>query len=102
MPSSRIYRHGPCGVPYDPPDPGQLYDGCPLHSHSKRLKLMSTSSGMSELYGLCGTAEETVNMKEILEFFGYSVDAEILTDSAAARGMCLRVGVGAVKHLEVK
>jgi len=77
-------------------------DGQAMHSASRRLKVLSTSSGTSEFYGLTGAAEELVNFIDIFEFLGYSVDADLCTDSAAAKGMCQRVGAGAVKHIETR
>jgi len=73
-----------------------------MHSHSRRQKVVATSSGAAEFYAMAGTAEELCLFSEIFTFLGYSVDLELLTDSAAAKGMASRVGLGAAKYLETK
>ena len=41
-------------------------------------------------------------MKNLLDEFNHSADLKCYMDSSAARGICHRVGVGKLKHLEVK
>ena len=50
----------------------------------------------------CGTAEEMLLARDVLGFFGFRVEAALHMDSAAARGICRREGVGKVKALEVR
>ena len=79
---------------------GALFvDGAPLYSFSRRL---ATSSGMAEFYAGCATAEEMLMARDVLMFFGCRVGASLHVDSAAARGICRREGVGTVKSLEVR
>ena len=47
-------------------------------------------------------AEEMLLARDVLMFFGYQVEASLHMDSAAARGICRREGVGKVKSLEVR
>ena len=63
--------------------------------------MIATSSGTAEFYAGCATAEEMLLARDVLMFFGYRVEASLHMDSAAARGICRREGVGKVKSLEV-
>ena len=82
---------------------GALFvDGAPLFSFSRRQSLVATSSGTAEFYAGCATAEEMLLAREVLMFFGCQVEAPLHMDSAAARGICRREGVGKVKSLEVR
>ena len=76
-------------------------DGAPLHSFSRRQSLIATSFGMAEFKAGCATAEEILLARNVLMFFGCRVEASLHMDSAAARGICRREGVGKVKSLEV-
>ena len=55
---------------------------------------------MAEFYAGCATAEEMLLARDVLMFFGCRVEASLHMDSAAARGICRREGVGKVKSLE--
>ena len=57
---------------------------------------------MAEFYAGCATAEEMLLARDVLMFFGCRVEASLHMDSAAARGICRREGVGKVKSLEVR
>ena len=62
--------------------------------------MIATSSGMAEFCAGCATAEEML-ARDVLMFFGCQVEA-LYMDSATARGICRREGVGRVKALEVR
>ena len=57
---------------------------------------------MAEFSACCATAEEMLLARDVLMFFGCRVEASLQMDSAAARGICRREGVGKVKSLEVR
>ena len=77
---------------------GALFlDGAPLYSFSRRKSVIATSSGMAKFYAGCATAEEMLLARDVLMFFGCQVEASLHMDSAAARGICRREGVGKVK-----
>ena len=81
---------------------GALFiDGAPLYAFSRRQSVIATSSGMAEFYAGCATAEEMF-ARDVLMFFGCQVEAALHMDSATARGICRREGVGRVKALEVR
>ena len=77
-------------------------DGAPFCSFSRRQSVTATSSGMAEFYAGCATAEEMLLARDVLMFFGCQVGASLHMDSAAARGICRRQGVGKVNSLEVR
>ena len=82
---------------------GALFvDGAPLYSSSRRQSLIATSSGMAEFYAGCATAEEMFLARDVLMFFGCRVEASLHVDSAAARGIYRREGVGKIKSMEVR
>ena len=62
---------------------------------------MATGSGMAEFYAGCADAEEMLLARDVLVLFGCQVEASLHMDSAAARGICRREGVGKVKSLDV-
>ena len=64
--------------------------------------MIATTSGMDEFYAGCATAEEMLLARDVLMFFGCQVEASLHMDSAAARGICRRDGVGKVQALEVR
>ena len=73
-----------------------------MHSHSKLQKTVASSSGLAEFLSLSAGGEELVGFSSVFEFIGYTVDAELLSDSAAARGIALRSGGGGVKHIATR
>jgi hypothetical protein len=77
-------------------------DSCPLLGFSRRQSVIATSSGMAEYYAAAAVAEDLIMLRAVFEFFEYEVEANLFMDSAAARGMARREGVGKVKGLEVK
>ena len=80
---------------------GALFvDGTPLYSFSRRQSLIATSTGMAEFNAGCATAEEMLLALDVPTFFGCQVEASLHMDSAAARGICRREGVGKVNSLE--
>ena len=65
--------------------------------------LIADSSGIAELYALNSGAKDGLGVKVILTEMGFKIDLKLLTDSSAARAMCMRVGHSAkTKHLEIK
>ena len=76
-------------------------DGAPRYSFSRRRSVIATSSGMADFHAGCATAEEMLLAWDVLMFFGCQVEASLHMDTAAARGIFRREGVGKVKALEV-
>jgi len=63
---------------------------------------VALSSGEAEFVGITRGAAQGKLVQAILEEFKLKVDLAVLSDSSAARAMCRRVGVGRVKHLDLK
>ena len=77
-----------------------FYGGCLLHSSSRTQRIVSLSSAESEMYaaasGACDSVLSVGSLKWMFDaFFQY-------LDSAAARGIINRRGVGKVRHLSCK
>ena len=64
--------------------------------------MQSTSSGEAEFYGASSVAMDGRLIWHLMEWLGYEVIPTLYVDSAAAKGMLLRDGVGTVKHLDVR
>ena len=77
-------------------------DGCPMNSHSRQQSVVATSSGVAEFYAACSGAEELLGFRAVYEFIGYSVSMTLQTDSSAEKGISQRLGLGRVKHLEIR
>lgn len=63
---------------------------------------IADSSGLAEYYGSIKSAKEGLGLKAVLGDLHIDVGVEVLTDSAASKGICSRQGLGKVKHIEVK
>ena len=59
---------------------------------SMEAEFMSVVTGLSEGLGVCS----------LLSDFGFRASLIVLSDSSAGRQACLRVGVGKVRHLDVR
>jgi len=77
-------------------------DGCELNSLVARQALMAQSSGEAEFIGMHGVSLEMKFFKNFFQWMGYRVEWKILSDSAAAKAMAQRQGVGKVRHLDLR
>ena len=69
-----------------------------LATWSSTQKVVSLSSAVSEYYSMVRCASEAITIREL----GHEAQVRIWTDAAAARGLALRSGCGAIKHVETK
>ena len=77
--------------------------GCPLYSASRKQKARAHSSGEAEYHAAASAASEAMLFRRVLLFTGLEAQTEeLLLDSAAARGMRRREGVGTIRHLSTK
>ena len=79
-----------------------LVGGCLIGSYSRGLAMICLSSGEAEFNGGVIATAEGIFYKEILAFFKIPVELRMWLDSAAARGVFQREGVGRIRHLEAK
>ena len=80
-----------------------FYEGCLLHFSSRTQKIVSVSSAESEMYAAASGACDSVLIVGILKWmFDAFFQIHLYLDSAAARGIINRRGVGKVRHLSCK
>ena len=63
---------------------------------------MSLSSAESEYYSMVRCASEAIGLANTIRELGHEAQVRIWKDAAAARGLALRSGSGAIKHRETK
>ena len=84
------------------------YGGClrvgqhTLATWSSTEKVVSLSSAESEYYSMVRCASEAIGLANTTREFGHEAQLRIWTDAAAARGLVLRSGSGAIKQMETK
>ena len=80
-----------------------IYVGdCLLYSFTRRQSVIAQSSGEAELYATAAGVSEGILIRKVLAFTGMVLGLRTLSDSAANNAMTHRLGVGRVRHLEVK
>ncbi len=77
-------------------------NGCCLGSWSRGQSVTAMSSGEAEYYAILLAATEGVGLQSILKEIGHEVKVTVLSDSSAARAMCVRLGAGGLKHVETR
>ena len=68
---------------------------------SRTQAVIALSSGEAELNASIKGASEGLGLKEMSSEVGLKLDLHFLGDSSAARGIMLRTGAGAIKHLSI-
>ncbi len=63
---------------------------------------LTLSSGESEFNAIILVVLEALRIQHLLEELGVKVGIEVCTDSSAAKGAAERVGIGRMKHMQVK
>ena len=76
--------------------------GCALKSWSRMQSYVALSSAEAELYALVGTAVEALGVQALMNDMGWEPRVRIWIDSAAAKSIASRTGLGKVRHVEVK
>jgi hypothetical protein len=79
-----------------------LADGCLLANAARRQSFLALSSAEAEFGGIHTAAIESYAFKLLFEWLGFRVIWTVETDSAAARAMSYRLGVGKVRHLDLR
>ena len=74
-----------------------LYRARSVNSRFWRLARRKQSLG-----GVLTGATQGIGYKRLLEWFGFIVEWRLGTDSSAARAICLREGVGKIRHMDLK
>ncbi|MDP6496052.1 MAG: Ty1/Copia family ribonuclease HI, partial [Dehalococcoidia bacterium] len=68
---------------------------------STQNNAISLSSGEAELYSIVKGVGQGIGIRQFLEDLGVSAAMRVHTDSAAAQGICKRVGLGTQRHIVV-
>ena len=75
--------------------------GACLKTWSSTQAVLALSSGEAEYYVALKGASLALGMRSIAGDLGITLDIRLHTDSAAAKGIMLRRGLGKMRHLEV-
>ena len=76
-------------------------DGNLIEARVRSQKSIALSSGESEFVAIIGGCSEGLFLRHLAQFMGYGVaKLRSRSDSSAARGMCVREGVGRVRHID--
>jgi len=82
---------------------GQLFlDGFPFYQFVRRQAIETLSSTESEYYGAVSTASEGMAIYHLMTWLGFKVRRSLAMDSAGAKAVALRQGVGKIRHLAVR
>ena len=73
--------------------------GHPIFTASSTQGVISLSSGEAEFYGAVRCACRTLGLKSLMTDFGLEVNAKLITDSTACKGLASRRGAGKVRHI---
>ena len=75
-----------------------------MNSWSRTQASISLSVGEAEYYALAliSAAAEAIGFKSLLKDLGTEAKIKVWTDSAAAKSIASRKGIGKIRHLEVK
>ena len=79
-----------------------MHGGHCIKSWSTTQSVTALSSGEAELYGIIRGASMSLGFAALAADMGTHLEVEIYSDSAAARGMVRRTGLGKVRHIHVE
>ena len=73
-----------------------------LATWSSTQKVVSLSSAESKYYSMVRCASEAIGLANTIRELGHEAQVRICPDAAAARGLALRSGSGAIKRMDTK
>ena len=76
--------------------------GGALKSWSRMQASVARSSGEAEYYRMVKGAAEVFGIQSLARDLGWDLKVRLWVDSSAARSMASRVGVGKLRHMEVR
>ena len=80
-----------------------MVGGCRIHAHSRGMNDYALSSGEGEIVATSELMKDGILVKFNLEFAGMgSLPIQMFTDATVARQFVHRLGVGRMKHLDVR
>ena len=80
-----------------------MHGGHVLKSWSVNQSVIALSSGEAEYYALVKSASTAMGIQSLCVDLGVACDIprDIKSDASAAIGICNRIGLGKVRHIEV-
>ena len=79
-----------------------MVDGGLVKSWSSMQTTVAQSSGEAEYYAMVRAAAEALGLQSIMRDLGWDAGVRLWVDSSAAKSMSARIGLGKVRHMEVK
>ena len=79
-----------------------VLDGGALKSWSSTQATVALSSGEAEYYALVKGAAEGLGIQALMKDLGWKGKVRINVDASAAKSVASRVGIGKIRHLDVK
>ena len=79
-----------------------VVNGCLVKSWSSTQSTIALSSGEAEYYAAVKAAAEALAIQRVAAELGWQLGIRIWIDSSAAKSISSRIGIGKVRHLEVK
>ena len=73
-----------------------------LANRVRGFAIINLSSGENEFYGGVAGVCDAKHIVDILKFIGFDVKVQLEMDASAAIGVCARLGVGSLRHIEAK
>ena len=79
-----------------------MVDGGVTKTWSSMQATVAQSSGEAEDYAMIQAAAEALGMQSVMRDLGWEARIRLWVDSSAAKSMASRIGIGRVRHMEVK
>ena len=79
-----------------------VVDGGVMKTWSSTQATVAQSSGEAEYYAMVRAAAEGIGMQSIMKEMGWDAEIKVWADSSAAKSIASRIGLGKIRHMEVK
>ncbi len=79
-----------------------MFENQCVETYSQTQDTIPSSSGESEFCGISQAAAMGLGMKGVMKDSGAGVEAQVNTDSSAAKSIRAKGGAGRVRHIEVR
>ena len=79
-----------------------LLAGGVIKSWSNKQSSIAMSSGEAEYYALVEAGAEAIGVRSLARDLGWTVGITLHVDSSAAKAIASRIGIGKIRHLEVR
>ena len=73
-----------------------------LKSWPSTQSIVAPSSGEAEYYAVVKGACEGIGLKQLLVYMGVKMEVRLWVDSSTAKAMSERMGLGKVRHMDVR